>query len=187
MGLGVFGLFFLGAINGLWLLVIGFIVNANARASLNQTIISEALGNVKVRDIMTSEIITIEPSLSLQQAVDRYFQRYKHGGYPVINGGHIKGMITVHDVTQVPEERWDEYRVEDIMKPVEDLYTMEPDDNSADALMKMAKRDVGRLPVMEKGELIGIITRSDIARAIKLRTSLGKKGKDDFFEKLVQS
>ena len=55
------------------------------------------------------------------------------------------------------------------MKPFRELVTSKPEDAALDALIKMAKRNVGRLPVLDDGKLIGIITRSDITRAVQLR------------------
>jgi Zn-dependent protease/CBS domain-containing protein len=175
MGLGIFSIFALSTLNGLWLLVIGFIISGNATASLNQTMITEALGGVKVEEIMTRDVITVEPHLTIQQVVDRFFKKHRSHGYPVEEEGRIIGLVCEHDVREINVEHWDEYRVDDIMTPREELITIDPDDNAADALMKMAKNDVGRLPVMEEGELVGIITRSDVARAVKRRTEAGEE------------
>jgi Zn-dependent protease/CBS domain-containing protein len=187
MGFGVFGFFALGGLNGLWLIVIGFVINANATASLNQTVISQALGEVKVSEIMTRDVKVVDPKLTIQQVVDRYFQSYKHNGFPIMEDQTLLGMITTHDIRQIPEENWDEIKVEEIMKQVNELYTATPDENSADAWMKMAKRNVGRLPVIKDGTLVGIITRSDIAQAIRIRSTLIKeKGDIGLINKLEQ-
>ncbi|MFP3952239.1 MAG: site-2 protease family protein [Candidatus Bathyarchaeia archaeon] len=170
MGLGVFSFFAMNGIDGLWLMVIGFIINGNATASLSQTMISRALSDVSVEKIMTRDVKSVEPDLTIQQVVDRYFQRYAHNGFPVMQDGDLVGMICSHDIQQIPEEQWDMVKVEDVMKPGEELYTVSPESNSADALMEMAKRDIGRLPVLRNGEMVGLITRSDITRAIRLRT-----------------
>jgi len=186
MGLGVYTFFALGAINGLWILVIGFIINNNASASLSQTMISRALSDVNVEEIMTRDVKSVEPDLTIQQVVDRYFQKYAHNGFPVMEGENLIGMICRHDIRQVSEEKWDMIRVEDVMKPAEELYTVSPESNSADALMEMAKRDIGRLPVMEEGEMVGLITRSDITKAIRLRTPSGEKEREEeMVEKIV--
>ena len=166
---GVFSLFLFSTLNGLWFLVLGFIISGNATASLNQTILSESLGNVKVYEIMTEEVTTIDPDTTIQQFVDRYLNRLKHHGYPVVEGGKVMGIICEHDIREVGIERWDEYRVEDVMVPREELHTVEPEDNAADALMIMARNDVGRLPVIKDDELVGILTRSDVNTAVKIR------------------
>jgi CBS domain-containing protein len=55
------------------------------------------------------------------------------------------------------------------MKPFKELLTSKPGDAALDALIKMAKGNVGRLPVLDEGRLVGIITRSDITKAVQTR------------------
>jgi CBS domain-containing protein len=49
---------------------------------------------------------------------------------------------------------------------------VDPDDPASEALIKISKYDVGRLPVVKDGKLIGIITRSDLMRAVRTRIEL---------------
>lgn len=170
IGFGAFSTFLYSTLNGLWFLVLGFIISGNATASLNQTILSESLGNVKVSEIMTEEVTVVHPDITIQQFVDRYLNRLKHHGYPVVEEGKVVGIVCEYDVKEVRIESWDEYRVEDVMVPSEELLTVEPEDNAADALMIMARNDVGRLPVIKDGKLVGILTRSDVNNAVKIRS-----------------
>ena len=61
------------------------------------------------------------------------------------------------------------------MTPYERLKYASPDELAANALMKMSKLDAGRLPVQENGKLMGIVTRSDILHAIRVKTELESK------------
>jgi len=78
-------------------------------------------------------------------------------------------LITDEDVRRVESVYWDERRVEDIMRKTGDLVTANPGDAAVDALIKLSKAGVGRLPVIDKGMLVGIITRSDFTRTIQDR------------------
>lgn len=167
--IGLFEMLFYTVFNGLWLLVIGLFIKSSADANMNEAMISEALKGVKVGDIMTEDVHTVQPELTIQQLLDYHFSRYKHSGFPVVSEDQIVGMVTEHDIRHVPSERWDEVRVKDIMKPSEELVTVRPEDSVSDALIKLAKHDVGRLPVMEENKLVGIITRSDITKTIKMK------------------
>ncbi len=126
---------------------------------------------------MTEEVTTINPDTTIQQFVDRYLNRLKHHGYPVVEGGKVVGIICEHDIREIGIERWDEYRVEDVMVPREELHTVEPEDNAADALMIMARNDVGRLPVIKDDGLVGILTRSDVNTAVKIRNGQTERKK----------
>jgi len=52
------------------------------------------------------EMQTIDPSISLDKAVDEYFLRYGYGGFPVIDDGKFLGILTLKEVKDVPRENW---------------------------------------------------------------------------------
>ncbi len=158
--------------NGLWLLFVGWFLRNGAEATLQQTTINQTLTGLHVKDIMTTEVITIDPNITVIDAVRDYFYRYKHGGYPVVGDGQLKGIITSHDIQNLPKERWGSTYVWDAMTPAERLITISPGDPATEALSKMSKHDLGRILVLENGKLIGIVTRSDVMRAIRRRVDL---------------
>ena len=169
IALGLMDMVFYSGFDGLWLLIIGFFISSSAEASMNETRISQALAGVRVEDIMSREVHTVEPRISIQDIVNRHFSTYKHHGFPVVSKGELVGIITLEDIRRVPPESWDERRVEDVMKPFKELLASKPGDAALDALIKMAKGNVGRLPVLDEGKLVGIVTRSDIAKAVQTR------------------
>ena len=172
MVLGIFTILSFGSQNGIWLVLIGIFINNGSKDSLSQTIISEALGGMTVREIMTKEVQTVEPDVSVQRIIDEDFSVYKHQGYPVLEDGELVGVITNEDVRKVRDEERDSTAVRDVMIKRDQLITVSPDEKASDALMLMATRDVGRLLVIDDDNLVGIITRSDINRTIKMKTEL---------------
>ncbi|MGB9659580.1 MAG: site-2 protease family protein [Nitrososphaerales archaeon] len=172
---GLFLILFDGLILGFWFILIGWFIKSGAEASLNQTIISQALSDVKVVDIMTKEVHTIPPNASISDVVENYFYKYKHGGFPVVDNGNLLGMLTTQDIRMVAKERWNVLQVRDVMTSSEKLVKSQPEEPVADAFLKLSKRDIGRLPVVEDGKLVGIITRSDIMHIIRVRTELAVK------------
>ena len=54
----------------------------------------------------------------------------------------------------------------------ENLVTVMPDDEAADALRKLGKNNIRQLPVLEQGDFIGLFRRNDILRWLKLETDL---------------
>ena len=167
IGLGLAQTLFYADFGGLWLLFIGLFINSSAQASMNETRISQALTGVTVGDLMTRDVKTVDPDMTLQQVQDYALTPMKHHGFPVMKGGELFGIITDEDLRGVKPELWDEKKVSDIMKRTDVLIWARPEDAAVDALIKLAKAGVGRLPVIEGGRLVGIITRSDFARAIQ--------------------
>ncbi|MFQ6135461.1 MAG: site-2 protease family protein [Nitrososphaerales archaeon] len=159
-------------LGGLWLVFIGWFLKNGAEATLQQTTMTQTLTGVKVEDIMTIDVVTVEPDISVVEAIRNYFYRYKHGGYPVVSRGEVKGIVTTHDIQKIPQGRWGSTYIWDIMTPRDKLITVSPEDPATDAFAKMTKNDLGRLPVMKEDLLIGIVTRSDIMRAMKRRSEL---------------
>lgn len=162
-------------IGGLWFVLIGWFLRNGAESSYRRTVISESLGGVTIRDIMTSDVHTVDPDASVEDVVETHFTKYKHGGFPVEKDSRLLGLITLQDIRKIPREKWHETKVVDVMTPCERLKCASPDDSAADALIKMSKLDVGRLPVQENGKLVGIVTRSDILHVIRIKIELGGK------------
>ncbi|MEM2911239.1 MAG: CBS domain-containing protein, partial [Candidatus Bathyarchaeia archaeon] len=160
-------------IGGLWFILIGWFLKNGAESSYRQTIVSEALADVLIRDIMTKEVHTVDPSAPIKDVVETHFTKYKHGGFPVTRDSELFGLITLEDIKKIPKEKWQETKVSDAMTSCEKLKCASPEETAVDALMKMSKYNVGRLPVQDNGKLVGIITRSDIIHAIQIKTGLG--------------
>ncbi len=168
MGFGFFSFLSGGSLNGLWLIFIGFFINGSSQAGLSQTIISEALGEMHVRDMMTRDVHSVEPDVNLQRLIEEWFNVYKHQGYPVTQDGKLVGIITNEDVRKVEPENRTAVTVGDVMEKA--LVFATPDEKASDALLNMSRSNIGRLPVVEDGKLMGIITRSDFNKVIQMKT-----------------
>jgi Zn-dependent protease len=170
MVLGFLSLFSGGSLNGLLLVFIGMFINGSSKAGLSQTIISEALGEMHVREMMTREVRFVGPDVTLQRLIEEWFNVYKHQGYPVTQDGELVGIVTNEDVRKVDPDNRSTITVGDVMRKKNDVVFATLDEKASDALLKMAKNNVGRLPVVEDGKLVGIITRSDFNKVIQMKT-----------------
>lgn len=165
---GFFSLF-TGLPGGLWLMLIGWFLFSAAQASYQSTSLQHALSDVKVRNIMTQDLVTLPASTNLAEAVDRYFLRYGYGGFPVFDGPRFLGFVTLKEVKNVPRERWDAVRVGDVAVPHDSRWEVSGDDGVMTALEMMLGADRGRIAVMEQGQMKGLITRNGIARYVQIR------------------
>jgi Zn-dependent protease len=166
-----FGLFsiFTGGPGGLWLMFIGWFLYSAAQASYQQATLQETLSGIKVKDMMVTEMQTIDPSMSLAQAVDEYFLRYGYGGFPVIGDGRFLGILTLKEVKEIPREDWKNVKVSEVFVPHDKKWEVPPDVDVTRALELMIKEDKGRIVVTEKDKIIGLITRNGIARYVQIK------------------
>jgi Zn-dependent protease/CBS domain-containing protein len=172
-----FLLFLGGQLGGIWLILIGWFLNQSAVGSFRQVMLQRALQRVNVQEIMTPEpkVETVSRDTTLDELVNHYFLRYRFGRFPVTANGSLLGVVTLHDVKEVPRERWAMVTAGEIVEPIEESMFVKPRDPAVKALMKMADEDVGHLLVMDdQGKLGGIITRTDILRLVRVKDELGE-------------
>ncbi len=167
--LGIFSLF-TGMPGGIWLMLIGWFLYTAAKASYQQAGIQEILDGIKVRHIMARDLVTVPPSIRLDEAVSGYFLRYGYGGYPVVENGKYLGMLTLKELKDVPREST---RVSAVYVPHRAEWEVSPEEDAVKALERMIRGDVGRLVVTSGGRIEGMITRSGIARYVQL---MGRSG-----------
>jgi CBS domain-containing protein len=117
------------------------------------------------------ELHTVGTDTSVAELLDRMLVD-RHTGYPVMDGGRLVGMVTLDDARSIKEVERDAYRVKDVMSA--ELTTISPDADAMTALQRMQERKVGRLPVVDhRGEIIGLISRSDLVTAFNVIQSRG--------------
>ena len=118
-----------------------------------------------IRDLMTRSPATAEPSRTVA-AVAQIMAQEHVGPVPIVEGGRLVGLVTDRDlVIRVIAEGRDPNSTTIGEIASADLVTVEPDTDLSEALQLMAQNQVRRLPVVEGGQLVGIVAQADIARA----------------------
>ncbi|MFD1598098.1 CBS domain-containing protein [Halobellus rarus] len=166
--LAIFGLF-----TNLFLIALAFFIYIGASSEAQQTVMKAAFQDVTVRDVMTprEDLDVVSENTSVAELLERMFTE-RHTGYPVMQNGRLVGMVTLDDARSVKEVERDAYRVGDVMS--NELTTISPDADAMTAIEEMQRNDVGRLPVVdERGEIVGLISRSDLVRAFNIIQSRG--------------
>jgi len=166
----IFGTFliFTGSSGGLWLLLIGWFLYMAAQSSQQQATLQEALSNIKVKNVMARDIVTVNSSIPINEAVDKYFLRYGYGGFPVMDDGKFLGIITLKEIKNVTREDWSKVKVSDVLVPHNKKWEMTPDSDVMRSLELMIIEDKGRIIVMENDKVVGLITRNGIARYLQI-------------------
>ena len=173
MGLGLLELFKGGNLGGLWLVIIGIFLNQAASASYEFLLLRDVLSGYRVRQIMTRPVIAVPDHLSLDELARDYFFRHPRGSFPVVSDDRFAGMVSLDQLKSVPREEWVRTPVRQIMTAASQLAALGPEDDCATALETMVRGDVGRLPVVSEGRIVGILGRRDVMQLFKIRSDLG--------------
>ncbi|MEA3407577.1 MAG: site-2 protease family protein [Chloroflexota bacterium] len=157
-----------GFLNGLWLAFIGwFLSNAGIR-SYQHVVVQDVLGGTPVSRMMRRDPPTVSSFVSVDSFVHDHVMRSDDYGFPVVDDGELVGIITLDDVRAISRGEWTDLSVRDIMTKAEDLITVGPDEDAADALQKLINNQVRQLPVMEDEKLVGLVRRRDIVRWLEV-------------------
>ncbi len=140
---------------------------------------------MRARDIMTTEIVTVAPSTPVSAIASLLVER-KISAVPVVDDGQLVGLVSEGDLmhreetgTETRPSWWSElFRAPDdraraYLKAhgqnaaavmTADLHTVGPDTDMEEVASEMSRHRVKRLPVVEKGKLLGIVSRADLLR-----------------------
>jgi Zn-dependent protease len=154
------------------LLFVAFFVYVGASEEEKATEIIVSLEGIKVSDIMSAQVRTIGPDMTLRELKELMF-REKHRGYPVMSGDEMLGIVTLTDLQSVPDEQLDQITVEKVM--ARKLYEIAPVEEASTAMKMMNDMQIRRLPVMDNGRLVGIVSREDLVRALELSSGRDTK------------
>lgn len=160
-------------VNGLWFVFIGIFLQQVAAAGYEEVVIHLTLAGVKVRDIMTPDVVTVEAVTMIDELVNDYFMKYKHSKFPVVEDGSIVGVVTLPNVQTAPRDDWPMTRTRVITPPYDARVEVSPDMTAEAAITRMTELRSGYLIVKEEGKLAGILTMKDLAGAIQMRRNLG--------------
>jgi Zn-dependent protease len=174
-----FGYFFIAAgvmlivaastLTGIWLAFLGWFLLGAAGAEARYVAVRDALGGLRVRDLMVRDPTTVPSSLPLGAFMDDVVWNRRFTTYPVVDDGEVVGLLPFRCVARVPRAEWDERTVRDCMLPRGEVPELAPDASAVDALQELAGTGVGRAVVLDGGELVGFLSLTDLARALETR------------------
>ncbi|MFN6394501.1 MAG: CBS domain-containing protein [Aphanizomenon sp.] len=144
----------------------------NLRTTDSQPILQELLAELKAqiphppiaRDLMSSPVRTIRPETTIAEA-QRILLRYGHSGLSVVNNQDLLiGIISRRDLDIALHHGFSHAPVKGYM--TSNLKTITPDTSLPEIESLMVTYDIGRLPVLDHGQLVGIVTRTDVLREL---------------------
>ena len=167
------------AVNGLWFMLIGwFLLNA-ATAESGNLQLETILGRLKAKDVMSDEFETVTPGLSLQQVVDEHMLAKGERAVMVANDGAVLGILTVNDIRRVMRPDWNNTPAQRVMTPRERVTTVTSEQPALDVLRLISERRFNQVPVLEAGQMVGMVTRRELLDRLQLEETLADTAERD--------
>ena len=174
IGLGIFTIFNGQLMDGLWLAFIGWFLQNAASSAVSQVNMQERLRGSTVAQAMSRDCVEIPSLISLNQLVqERVLSNGQHCFFVVDFNGNPRGLLTLQDITRIPQIRWRFTTAEEVMTPLHKLVSVDPDTELMAAMRKMDEENLPQMPVMDQFGLVGLLSRENILRYLKLRGELG--------------
>jgi CBS domain-containing protein len=167
MALGLFQVFTGAVVGGFWLILIGLFLKSAAGGSYARVAMQETLARVPVRDVMTPDVITVPASTTVDDLVERFWAHHVTS-FPVVDGGAVRGIASIHQLQAIPRERWSTTRVAEVMRRLDPDLVIRPDDSVFAALERASRNNLGRLAVLDGPRLVGYLSLKDITHVLVL-------------------
>lgn len=167
-------LIFMGLwVNGFWAAFIGWFLENAAHGSYRQVALQDILQGHTASEVLTRECPIISPELTVQQLVNEQILATGRRCFPVVADNRALGLITLHDVRAIPRDLWNTRRVNEAMTPFDKIQAVSPQEDLATVMQMLTEKDINQVPVVENGQIIGIIGRDNLLAFVTLRADLG--------------
>ena len=176
IGLGLAMFIFQGSFSGAWLAFIGWFLLQAATAEARYIATEAALHGLRVRDLMVRDPVTVDGDLTVGQFMDEVARSRRFTTYPVVDGGRPIGLLAFGSVAALPRSEWDSRRVREAMLPLDRVPQLTEDETAIDALTALSSPTSNRGLVVENGHLAGLLSITDLTRALELRRSRPSTG-----------
>ena len=131
-------------------------------ARLREALLAEVPRPLSAADIGNRHVRTVDATTTMREAGEE-MARWGHGGLPVVEDGRLVGIVTRKDVDKAKRHGLGHAPVTGFM--ARDVRVVSPSTDLADIERLLATEGIGRVPVVEDGTVVGIVTRKDLLRA----------------------
>jgi Zn-dependent protease/CBS domain-containing protein len=162
-----------GVINGLWIAFIGWFLESAAGAQVQQQMVQGLLVGHKVSEAMGNSCAHVSGDTPLQKLVDEQVLTHGRRCFLVDQGGRAVGLLTLHNMKEIPRHSWTTITAAQSMVPLEKLSRTDPDAELWTAMERMGHDGVNQMPVMMGNNLVGVLSRGDIVKYLQTLQLVG--------------
>ena len=156
-------------LGGVWFVFLGWFVLNAANAERVYAVVNDALAGVRVRDVMSPDPSVVSESLTVGEFLEDHVMRHRWSAFPITaNDGVITGLVTLGQVKSVPASARPTTLVRDIACPIGQTARASPDDAVTDLIERLSTCSDRRALVFDGDRLVGIVSPTDINRAVEL-------------------
>jgi Zn-dependent protease/CBS domain-containing protein len=165
---------FQGTFSGAWLAFIGWFLLQAASAEDRWLLARRALRGLHVRDLVVRDPVTARPDLTIGDFLVDVYGKARHTTYPVTDNGHAIGLLPLRCVAEVPQSEWEQRTVRDCMLPLAEVPVFSEEKALIDAAADLSDGDIHRALVVDGDRFVGILSATDVARALEVRRAGGR-------------
>ncbi len=156
-------------LSGVWLALLGWIVLNAARSERAGAELRRLLGETRVDDVMTRDPVTVPADITVNTLVRHYLGQSRCSAFPVVApGGSPLGLVTLRRLRDVPADLRPTTTVGQVATPLTRVVTAEPSEPLVELLGRLTPGTERCALVLDRGALVGIVTPSDVERALQL-------------------
>ncbi|MBK9179003.1 MAG: site-2 protease family protein [Acidimicrobiales bacterium] len=180
IGLGLLGVAAGVLVGGVWFVLLGWFLLDAARAEVSGVDVRRRLAGVRVGDVMSPHPVAVPAWVTVDELVRHHVAEHPWSTYPVRDAdGSVVGLVTRSQLQQVPGDAWPCTLVRSVARPLGQVATAAPGDALLAVLPALATSPDRRLLVLDHGHLVGIVTPTDVSRALELGALTGPGGRAD--------
>jgi Zn-dependent protease/predicted transcriptional regulator len=138
-----------------------------------QVALRDKLSGVKARNVMAQQCVAVPGDLPMTNLVQDYVLGAGYNCFFVTENGRIKGVITLENIRRASRDIRGALTTREVMTPVDAPVQARPDEEMMDLLQRMDEENVNQLPVIEDGNLLGVITRDNLLEYLRFHKDLG--------------
>jgi CBS domain-containing protein len=157
-----------GFAEGVALALLGWFLTMGARAAYRSLLARELLSSVRVSHVMRSRIATVSPDFRLSKLVHQFLLDTDQLVFPVVEDGRLTGFVGTKDVRSLDPDEWPGTEVSAVMTSSDHIEPLSSRDNVLEALERLEEADTEELPVVDEGEIAGMLRRRDVAKWMTL-------------------